>query len=264
MARSRTEGADWNPESYGRFRDLRVRPALDLMARVGELPAGKVIDLGCGAGAVGAALADRWPGRKIVGVDASPAMIGNAAATGVYRRCDLADIRTWEPGKPPALIFSNAALHWLDDHATLLPRLAGLLAPTGVLAVQMPMQWGAPSHRFLRDLATEMFPDRFDFTGWEPPVAPPLDYARMLAPLGEVDVWTTDYIHRLGSEGAVHPVRRFTESTALRPFAAKLNESELAGFLVRYEGALDAAYPAEPDGTVLFPFRRLFLVLRVA
>ena len=264
MTRPRTESADWNPESYGRFRDLRVRPALDLMARVGELPAGKVIDLGCGAGAVGAALADRWPGRKIVGVDASPAMIGKAAATGAYHRCDLADIRRWEPGKPPALIFSNAALHWLDDHAALLPRLAGLLAPGGVLAVQMPMQWGAPSHRFLRDLAAEMFPDRFDFSGWVAPVAPPLDYARMLAPLGEVDVWSTDYIQRLAPEGAVHPVRRFTEATALRPFAAKLNESELAGFLVRYEGALDAAYPAEPDGTVLFPFRRLFLGLRVA
>lgn len=255
---------DWNPESYGRFTDLRLRPALDLMARVGELPHGKVIDLGCGSGAAAGALADRWPDRKLVGVDNSPAMIAKAAATGAYRRCDLSDIRSWDPGKPPALIFSNAALQWLEDHATLLPYLAGLLAPGGVLAVQMPSQTGAPSHRFLRDFAAEMFPDRFDFTHWTPPVAAPMDYARLLAPLGQADVWTTDYIQRLTPQPGGHPVRRFTESTALRPFAAKLAPDELATFLTRYDAALESAYPAEADGTVLFPFRRLFFVLRRA
>lgn len=253
---------DWNPESYARFQDLRLRPALDLIARVGELPRGKVIDLGCGAGAAAVALADRWPDKKIVGVDSSPAMIAKAAKTGAYRRCDLADIRDWDPGKPPALIFSNAALQWVDDHAALLPRLAGMLPPGGVLAVQMPVQWGAPSHRFLRDFAADMFPDRFDFSDWVPPVAAPAEYARLLAPLGTADVWTTEYIQRLPRNGGAHPVRRFTESTTLRPFAAKLSDSELAALMVRYESALDTAYPAEADGTVLFPFRRLFFTLR--
>lgn len=256
--------ADWNPESYGRFADLRLRPALDLMNRVGALPGGKVIDLGCGAGAAGPALAARFADRKIVGVDSSPAMLEKAAATGAYRRCDLADINSWAPPKPPALIFSNAVLHWLPDHATLLPRLARLLAPGGVLAVQMPMQWGAPSHRFLRDFAVEMFPDRFDFADWTPPVAAAIEYMRLLAPLGTADVWTSDYIQRLVPSADAHPVRRFTESTALRPFAEKMDAEELQAYLARYEGALGAAYPPEADGTVLFPFRRLFLVLKVA
>ncbi|MFT3690513.1 methyltransferase domain-containing protein [Paenirhodobacter sp.] len=254
---------DWNPESYARFQDLRLRPALDLIARVGDLPHGKVIDLGCGTGAAAEALADRWPERKIIGVDSSPAMIARAAATGAYRRVDLADLRDWEPGKPPALIFSNAVLHWVGDHAALLPRLAGMLAPGGMLAVQMPVQWGAPSHRFLRDFAADMFPDRFDFADWVPPVAAPVEYARLLAPLGLPDVWTTEYVQRLPRDGGVHPVRRFTESTALRPIAAELSQTELAAFLARYEAALDIAYPAEADGTVLFPFRRLFFTLRV-
>ena len=56
---------DWNPETYARFRGLRLRPALDLLAQVGELPAGDIADLGCGAGAVGPALAARWPGRRM-------------------------------------------------------------------------------------------------------------------------------------------------------------------------------------------------------
>jgi len=256
--------ADWNPECYGRFADLRLRPALDLMARVDELPHGKVIDLGCGAGAVGPALSARWPERKLIGVDASPAMLQQAAATGAYRRCDLADIRDWQPGRPPALIFSNAVLHWLDNHADLIPHLARMLAPGGVLAVQMPAQTSAPSHRFLREFAAEMFADRFDFSGWKPPVAAAVDYARMLAPLGAADVWTTDYIQRLAPTPKGHPVRHFTEATALRPFAEKLSTAEQAALLARYEAALAVAYPAEADGSVLFPFRRLFIVLKVA
>ena len=265
MAKGQKPGnQDWNPAAYGRFRDLRLRPALDLLGRVGDLPEGKIVDLGCGSGAAGPALSQRWTGRKIVGVDASPAMLAEAAATGAYKRCDLADIRDWTPKKPAALIFSNAVLHWLPDHATLLPRLASLVAPGGMLAVQMPRQYGAPSHRFLREFAAEMFPDRFDFAGWQPPVAEPAHYARLLASLGAVEVWQTDYIQRLAPAEGAHPVRRFTESTALRPFAEKLEPAERAAFLARYEAALGAAYPAEPDGTVLFPFRRVFFTLKVA
>lgn len=254
---------DWNPETYARFRDLRLRPALDLMARIGVLPDGDVVDLGCGNGAVGPALAARWPDRRITGVDTSPAMLSVAAATGAYKTCLNADAALWEPARPVALIFSNAALHWLSDHDRLLPRLAALLQPGGTLAVQMPRQTGAPSHRFLRDIAAMMFPDRFDYTGWVPPVREPIGYLRLLAPLGQADVWETDYIQRLPASAEGHPVRRFTESTAMRPILEKLTAAEAAEFVARYEEALASAYPPEPDGTVLFPFRRVFLILTV-
>ena len=56
-------------------------------------------------------------------------------------------------------------------------------------------------------------------------------------------------------------MRAFTQSTALRPFASRMGEGELQEFLETYDDALAIAYPAEADGTVLFPFRRLFLVL---
>jgi trans-aconitate 2-methyltransferase len=253
--------ADWNPDAYARFRDLRLRPALDLIDRVPDLPEGPIVDLGCGDGAVGPELIRRWPGRRILGVDASPAMLAKAAETGAYARLDKADAGVWAPDMPPALIFSNAALHWLPDHGALLPRLAGFLAPGGTLAVQMPRQYGAPSHRFLRDFAADMFPGRFDLQGWQAPVAPPVDYARLLSPLGEVNVWETDYVQRLAPSKDGHPVRRFTESTAMRPFLEKLQTHEARDFITRYEAALASAYPPEEDGSVLFPFRRLFLIL---
>ncbi|MCB2135825.1 MAG: methyltransferase domain-containing protein [Rhodobacteraceae bacterium] len=258
-----SSGTDWNPVAYARYGGLRLRPAMDLMARVGDLPAGDVVDFGCGNGAVGPALAGRFAGRRIQGLDASPAMLAAAKAGGAYDRLIEADASTWRAEGPVALIFSNAALHWLPDHGALMPHLARQLAPGGTLAVQMPRQHDAPSHRFLRYIAGEMFPDRFDIAGWKPPVAAPVDYHRMLAPYGSVTVWETDYVQRLEPVDDGHPVRRFTESTAMRPFLDRLSPAEAASFIVRYESALCAAYQIEGDGSVLFPFRRVFFTLVV-
>lgn len=257
-----TPKQDWNPEAYARFRGLRLQPALDLMGRVGPLPSGSVVDLGCGDGAAGAALSARY-GRPVLGVDRSPAMLDVARASGAYQALTQADIGTWQATQAPALIFSNATLHWLPDHAALLPRLARMLTPKGVLAVQMPRQFGAPSHRFLRDFSESMFPDRFDFIGWTAPVHTPAEYWEILSPLGQVEIWETEYLQRLPAATDAHPVRRFTESTAMRPFLEKLNEVEAEAFLRRYEESLAVAYPLRSDGTVLFPFRRLFLTLTV-
>jgi trans-aconitate 2-methyltransferase len=257
-----TPKRDWNPETYSRFRDLRLRPALDLLNRVGTLPEGPVMDLGCGNGAAGPALADRFrPGRRLFGLDTSPAMLEAARDKGCYDEMIEDDAAKWQPAKRVALIFSNAALHWLPDHAGLLPRLAGFLAPDGMLAVQMPRQYGAPSHRFLRDFASEMFPDRFSLTDWVAPVSTPVEYHRLLSPLGHVDVWETEYVQRLAPSDSGHPVRCFTESTAMRPYLDKLNAVEAEAFIHRYEQALASAYPTEPDGSVLFPFRRIFFTL---
>lgn len=250
--------SDWNPAAYSAFRGLRLRPALDLLAQVPDLPPGDVVDLGCGDGAAAGALAARFPGRRLVGVDASPAMLEKAAR---YAAKMQADIAGWQPGSPPALIFSNAALHWLADHDALLPRLAGMLALGGTLAVQMPVNHMAPSHRFLRDIAQAMFPDRFDFTGYRPPVAAPAEYWALLAPLGALTVWETEYLQPLGPEPEGHPVRAFTASTAMRPFLDRLTAEEAARFTARYDEALDSAYPRMEDGGALFPFRRLFLIL---
>lgn len=253
--------ADWDPAAYGRFRDLRLRSALDLMGRVGELPPGPVVDLGCGNGAAAAALRARFAGRALIGVDASAAML--AAAQG-YNATAQADIAAWEPEAPPALIFSNAALHWLGDHDRLLPRLAGFLAPGGWLAVQMPANWLEPSHALLRQVATDLFPQRFPPGPYAPPVRPLADYLRLLAPFGTVEGWETIYHQRLAAVTPGHPVRAFTQSTAMRPFLDALDPAQGAALTAAYDAALGLAYRPEPDGSVLFPFRRLFFTLRIA
>ena len=249
---------DWNPETYARFRGLRLRTALDLLMQIGTPCAGRIIDLGCGDGAVAASLKARFPKREIVGIDSSANMLAKARG---YDRLIEADIASWTPETPPAVIYSNAALHWLPDHASLMPRLAGLLPEDGVLAVQMPRQQMAPSHAALREVSEALFPGRFDYSDWQPQVAAPEVYARMLAPLGTVSVWQSEYLQRLPAAHGAHPVRLFTESTAMRPITEKLDPSEAARFIAAYEDALALDYPAEADGSVIFPFRRLFFVL---
>lgn len=250
---------DWNPGTYSRFRGLRLRPAMDLLRAVPSLAAGPVVDLGCGNGAAAVALAAF--GRPLSGIDSSPAMLAEAKALGIYDSLHQADIGRWAPdGAPPALIFCNAVLHWLPDHATLIPRLAAMLAPGGTLAVQVPHQNNAPSHRLWLSLAEELFPGRID-PDQGPGVLRPAEYHRLLSPLGELSLWETEYYQQLDACEDGHPVRRFTETTYARPILAALDEGEQARLIAAYEGVMDKVYPAAPDGTVLFPFRRMFFTL---
>jgi trans-aconitate 2-methyltransferase len=255
---------DWNPASYARFAGLRLRPALDLLAQVPDsLPDGAVLDLGCGNGPAGPALKARFPARRLDGLDSSPAMLAEALATGAYDGLVQADLGDWRPEMPPALIFSNAVLHWVAGHDVVMPRLAGWLAPGGVLTVQMPGQHAGPSHALSRATARQLFPDRFA-PDTPSPVASPDHYWRLLAGFGAVTAWETTYLQHLAAAPQGHPVRAFTESTLLRPILARLDAAEQARYLAAYDAALADAYPALPDGSVLFPFRRVFFVLQAA
>ena len=251
---------DWNPGTYERFRGLRLQPALDLLSAVGELPDGPVIDLGCGNGAVGGVLRQRFAGQVLIGVDNSPAMLAKAADTGEYTTLQEADIAGWHPDSPPALIFSNAALQWLGDHKSLMRKLVDLLAEDGVLAVQMPHQNSAPSHQGWIDAFKSLVAGRA--VGQGPDILTPDAYFDILSPLGELRVWETEYLQHLPPSDKGHPVRLFTESTFARPYLEAVNEDEQAELIVAYEAAMALAYPLRPDGSVLFAFRRLFFILR--
>lgn len=256
----RRGAGDWDPGSYARFRDFRLRPALDLWRAAPPPPRdGDLIDLGCGDGAAGRFLAQA--GGRLIGVDASPAMLGRARENAPYDVLHQADIRDWHPETPPALIFSNAVLHWLPDHEALLPRLARALMPGGVLAVQLPHQTNAPSHRVWRSLIEEHFPGRIDGLAL-PAILLAAQYHHILSPLGRFDLWETEYYQALPAAGTGHPVRHFTEATYARPLLALLDADERAHLVAQYETVMEHAYPRGTDGTVLFPFRRLFFTLR--
>ena len=249
----------WDPAKYLEFAEPRLRPAPDLLSRVPLEAPGIVYDLGCGAGNVTRLLAQCWPAARVTGVDASAAMLAKAAETSPGITWVEADLQGWTPPRPADLIFSNAALHWLDGHAALFPRLVASLAPGGILAVQMPRNHGSPSHTEMAAVARGgPWWDRLAPHLRAEPVAPPAAYHDILAPhVRSLDVWETEYLHVL--EG-LHPVVEWIKGSALRPLLEPLSEAERRAFLAEYTARIDRAYPARPDGRTLFPFRRLFLV----
>ena len=258
----------WNPQQYLEFEDHRLRPAIDLLARVAADGPRAVVDLGCGAGNVTRLLARRWPGASVVGVDNSEPMLSKAraAASGLaHVRFEASDLATWSPTGAVDVVYSNAALHWLSDHASLFPRLARTVADGGVLAVQMPRNFEAPSHVAVAEVATsERWRARLASLVRPAPVAAPEAYLRWLAPhCASVDVWETTYLQRLSARGdGEHPVVAFVSGTWLLPFVERLGDDEEArrDFVGDYRERIARAYPREPDGSTLFPFRRLFVV----
>jgi trans-aconitate 2-methyltransferase len=252
----------WDPTLYLAFADHRLRPAFDLLARIPLEAPRTIYDLGCGPGNVTALLAARWPGARVIGVDSSTAMLSRARATAAAVEWREADIRAWTPTEAPDLVFSNATLHWLDDHERLLPRLAGFLAPGGVLAIQMPHNHASPSHTAIRATA-EAGPWRErlrDVCGISP-VHDPAAYHRILARrCTSLDIWRTEYLHVLEGDD---PVAAWTKGTALRPYLDALTEPERSAFFADYAARVAATHPKEPDGRTLFPFLRLFVVAQV-
>jgi trans-aconitate 2-methyltransferase len=252
----------WDPVRYGRYADERGRPFHELLARVGARRPERVVDLGCGDGALTATLLDRWPDAEVVGVDSSAEMLAAAGPRATPRlRFELAAVEEWAPPGPVDVLVSNAALQWVPDHVERLPQLVGMLAPGGWLAVQVPGNADAPSHVLLRELRRS--PRWRDRLGpgparW-PDVLDPPGYLDRLARLGcVVDAWETTYAHVL--QGA-DPVLEWVRGTALRPVLAALSPADAADFEAEYGAALREAYPAAPYGTVV-PFRRVFVVAR--
>jgi trans-aconitate 2-methyltransferase len=251
----------WDPGQYLKYGDERLRPGFDLLARVSELPPGDLWDLGCGTGAHLRVIAARWPGRRAVGFDSSAEMLAKGAAEAPSLEWCEGRVETWRPETPPALVFSNAMLHWVDDHATVFPRLFAALAPGGVLAVQMPRSYEQPSHVLMREVAgSGAWAARLAPLLRPEPAGPPTLYYDLLAPLArELDIWETEYQHVL--RGAA-PVLEWVRGTALRPLLEALEPGERPDFESAYAARLERAYPRRPDGTTLFPFRRIFIVAR--
>lgn len=251
----------WDPRLYSAFAAPRLRPALDLLARVDLDAPARVVDLGCGTGNVTRLLVERWPAAAVIGIDSSAEMLAAAAEQPATVTWEQAEIAGWRAAWPVDLLFSNAALHWLGGHERLFPRLAAMVAPGGVLAVQMPHNHYAASHQVMAEAAAAgPWAERLAPLAGRFPVGAADFYYDLLAPLAaSLDIWETEYLHVLDGED---PVLRWTMGTALRPLLAALDEPWRAGFLEEYRRRIAQAYPRRADGTTLFAFRRLFLVAR--
>jgi trans-aconitate 2-methyltransferase len=247
----------WDPAAYLTFDDHRARPFHDLLNRVADRGPRRVVDLGCGPGNLTVLLAGRWPDAVVEALDSSAEMVAAAREGGVdARRADVVD---WTPAPDTDVVVTNAVLQWVPEHRDLLPRWIAALPPGAQLALQVPGNFGAPSHVTVRELAAE---PRWGLTlRGDEAVATPAEYAALLTDAGaEADVWETTYLHRL--TGA-DPVLEWIGATALRPVRDALDPAAYAEFRAELAPRLRAAYPVQPDGSTWFPFRRIFAVARL-
>lgn len=261
-------GTRWDPGQYLRFSDHRLRPALELLERVPLESPAVIYDLGCGPGDVTRIISERWPSATVYGLDNSREMLDQAAGSSGTARWIEADIHHWRPDEPPDLVYSNATLQWLGGHHELFPRLAGSLKPGGCLAVQMPLSWGAPSHRLMRETLANGGPNGATVgtdtlrqavaRNWVEEAE--VYYDLLASDAQSLDVWETEYLQVL--EGP-DPVLEWVKGTGLRPILNGLDDRERPSFLTEYARRLRAAYPTRADGRTLYPFRRLFIVATV-
>ena len=252
---------DWNPELYLKFSDQRARPAADLIAQIKLENPSRIIDLGCGTGNSTEQVHARWPKASISGLDSSASMLKQAAERHPDWQWIHSDIDLWEPSAQFDLIFSNAALHWLGDHGTLFPRLFHLVSPGGAMAVQMPNNFHSRAHQAMKRVAEDprwatLLGNVAEKYGVQPAA---FYYERLRKQAAHLDIWETEYLQIMDGPKAVH---EWVRSTGMRAYLEKLaNDDQRAEFEQLCLEEIERAYQPNDQGKVLFPFKRIFIVV---
>lgn len=245
----------WDPEQYHKFREERFAPFEDLFALIRIHNGMSVVDLGCGTGELSRRLADRLPGAAVIGIDSSVSMLEKA------RQLESPDLGfssgsletvtgQWD------LVFSHAAIHWVDDHHHLVPHLLSLVRPGGQLVVQTPANHNHPAHLAIIETVREE-PFKSALNSWY-----------RISPVLEIDTYA-DILHRSGGKEItvfekVYPalmpdsdaVAEWTSGTTLIPYFERLPKELHAQFLCRYRQKLRLLWPTDP---VYYTFRRILM-----
>ena len=248
----------WNPAQYDRFAAERRRPFDDLVALVEPVPGGRVVDLGCGTGALTAELHAALRAAHTLGIDSSEAMLARARpAPGL--RFELGDLATWQPDIPVDVVFANASLQWVPDHPTLLARLAAHLAPGGQLAVQVPANFDHPTHTIAGELGAER--------GLEPiaafeAVLAPEEYAELLHDIGLRDLVVRLQVYDHELDATAHVIE-WTKGTLLTRYRAVLDDEAYDDFVDEYRRRV-LAHLGDPAGErrYFYAFKRILFRAR--
>lgn len=131
----------WNPEEYSRHSTEQAKWARELIAKLNLQGTERVLDIGCGDGKVTAELASSLPQGSVLGIDSSPEMIAFAKDAFMDKFVNLAfqcvDVRQISFTREFDIVFSNATLHWVADHASVLTKIRQSLRPSGMMLLQM-------------------------------------------------------------------------------------------------------------------------------
>lgn len=249
--------SDWNSKQYTKFENERTQPSIDLIRRIGIDP-GSVLDIGCGPGNSTNQLAVFFPNADILGIDSSDNMLEKAAATYPslkFRKCFVPDgldsLGSYD------LIFSNACLHWIPNHAELLPKLMAKLNDGGILAVQMPLVQDAMFYKMLNRLVASDKWSKLSVIHNFHNLSPNETYDILATVSQKVTMWETTYYHIVPSHGSVI---EWYKGSGLRPYLEALSPEEAQDFVNDLLDLIKTNYPVQADSSVILKMPRLFFM----
>lgn len=133
---------NWNAQDYEKSSSAQQKWAQELILKLNIQPADKILDIGCGDGKITAELAALVPQGSVIGIDSSEGMIQYAKTCYPNEKFPnlqffLMDARQLTFQNEFTTIFSNAALHWVDNHLAVLQGIHHSLQPGGKVLLQM-------------------------------------------------------------------------------------------------------------------------------
>lgn len=246
----------WDPDQYNRFREERMAPMYDLLAMISPQVEMNIIDLGCGTGEITLRLVNHFAYARALGVDSSEAMLLRVPQDNrlMFVRQDIEDVSRYDPYD---LVFSNAALQWVPNHAELLRRIIESMRDGAQIAVQMPRNEQHISHRVAQEIATQAPFDKW-LKGFirESNALSAEEYAHLLHLYGCVRpiVMERIYVHVLPHTA---DVVEWVKGTLLTSYLTRLEPLQQNEFLEAYRTRLLSALGNESP--YVYTFRRLLL-----
>ncbi len=236
--------------------------AREIIARLNLRGDERILDVGCGDGKVTAELARAVPRGSVTGTDASAEMIAFATKTFPRQKnpnlkFEVMDARRITFPKKFDLVFSNAALHWVDDHQAFLSGVASVLKPGGRLAVSCGGKGNA--HDVFLALRPEMRLKKWREFFRRMPLPyhfyAPGDYEKWLPKAGfkmlKLALTPKDAAYA-GSEGLATWLR-----TTWIPYAQRVPEALREEFIAAVTARYLAKHPPDKSGQVLVRMVRL-------
>ncbi len=251
----------WNPNVYDRFKSERYAPFYDLLALVDTRLNIDVVDLGCGTGELTSFLAEKLPQSMILGVDTSVEMLEKSKAFAAdqlfFEQRSIEE--QLDRGTSWDLIFSNAAIQWVNDHEGLLPKMISCLKPQGQLLIQMPAQNDNVLNQLLLELVQEKpFSEALNHWKRESPVLGIDDYARILFEQNAKDMTVYEKIYPIiVSESS--ELYDFISGSALIPYFERLNEQLQKEFTNEFKRRIAQKFPKSP---AFYAFKRILIAAK--
>jgi trans-aconitate 2-methyltransferase len=246
----------WNPEKYDEFKSERFKPFFDLIDLIGDKPDMKVLDLGCGTGELTYMLAERLINPHVKGIDSSKEMLEKAKQYNNITFEQRTIEEQIETGEKWDLVFSNAALQWVDDHEALLPKIISTLNKDGQLIIQMPAQDQNLLNQILLELVDEE-PFSTALNHWKrlSPVLSMDDYAQILFENGGSNITIYQKVYPIIA--ATHnELYEFISGSALIPYSERLEAAIKKQFTSEFKKRISLKFKKLP---ALYAFKRLII-----